>query len=222
MCAKGYQPDSYHSFSLLKALADVPDPDRAARLVELLEAEGRQDKHVYNVFIGCLCKAGRIVAAFEAMGRMRGYGFHPKSSPHSSIVKGLCDHKMLEAALTTIEHFREEHRCAPNWVTYGNLIECAIVTRGVEEVPELLDQMAQDGLRPENPKTEAIYSMVIHNLCKSRKVGYITYQHLRPVVHLFTCFCWFCIWEKEIGWKNDHFILFCRLMTHWSSSSTCR
>jgi pentatricopeptide repeat protein len=171
MCAKGYQPDSYLSFSLLKALAEVPEPDRAAQLVELLEAEGMKDKKVYNLFIGCLCKAGRVVAAFEALGRMRGHGFYPNRSPLSSIVKGLCDHKMLEVALATVKHFREEHTCAPNWITYGNLIECAMVTRGVEVLPDLLYQMDRDGLWPENAKTEAMYSMVIHNLCKSRKVS---------------------------------------------------
>ncbi|KAJ1687655.1 hypothetical protein LUZ63_019045 [Rhynchospora breviuscula] len=170
MCAMGNLPDQYHCFLVLKGLSEAPDPDRTMRLVELLEAEGRQDKHVYNLLIGCLCKAGHVVAAFEAVGRMRSRGFVPKISPCNSIVKILCDYRMLNAALATVEHFRTVYRCKPNWVTYSNLIECAIVTRGVEEVPVYLDQMARDGFRPDNVNMEMMHSRIIRNLCRLRKV----------------------------------------------------
>ncbi|KAJ3702115.1 hypothetical protein LUZ61_005820 [Rhynchospora tenuis] len=170
MSAMGNLPDQHLCFLLLKGLSEVPDPDSTFSLVELLEAEGRQDKHVYNLLIGCLCKAGHVVRAFEALGRMRSRGFYPKISPCNSIVKILCEYRMLNAALATVEHFRTHYRCKPNWVTYCNLIECAIVTRGVEAVQVYLDQMARDGYRPDNVNMEIMHSRIIHNLCRLRKV----------------------------------------------------
>lgn len=200
MCAKGYQPDSYLCSVLLHELSEALDPDNAARLVTLLEAQGRQHNHAYDMFISCLCKTGRVVAAFEALGRMRSHGYHSDNNPCNSLVKVLCHYKMLEAALATVQHFRTEYGCAPNWIRCGDIIECAIVTRGAEELPALLDQMVRDGLQPDNGKMEAMYRRVIDRLCKSGKASYILASKVMHFCSYVVCGFVFC--EKKLFEKS--------------------
>ncbi|KAK1289208.1 Pentatricopeptide repeat-containing protein [Acorus calamus] len=161
MVGKGHKPDVILCTKLIKGLFNSRNPDKAARVMCLLETHGVPDVFAYNAIIGGLCKTGRIEPAIRILDRMRRRGCAPDVVTYNMLIGSLCSRGELDLAMKVLDMLLGDD-CAPSVITYTVLIEATIVKFGADEAMRLLDEMRVKGLKPDN----YTYNMVLRGMCK--------------------------------------------------------
>ena len=99
MVSKGYHPDVILCTKLIMGFFSTRNPDKAIRVVEILEGHGQPDVFAYNALISSFTKANRLDSATKFLGRMTGRGCPPDIVTYNILIGSLCSKGKLGLAM---------------------------------------------------------------------------------------------------------------------------
>lgn len=139
---KGFVPDTFCYNTLLKALFDVGNIDRAQSLMsEMLQNNVVLDSTTHNIMICGLCKKGLIDKAMQVFDEMGEHGCHPTVMTYNALIDGLYRAGMLEEARMLFHKMEMGN----NPSLFLRLTLGANQVRDTESLRKLVDGMCQSG-----------------------------------------------------------------------------
>merc|ERR1719272_1473553 len=145
--------------TLVKGFCAVGDLDQALELVKGMKRSGKYapDEVMYNSLLGGCAKEQRVGEALQLMDDMRASGVAPSNYTLSMLVKLLGRSRKLSKAFDVVESVTKEYGFHLNVQVYTCLIQACFQNRQPAKAVLLLDQMLEEGLRPD----EKTYSTLV-------------------------------------------------------------